>query len=76
MLLFNSLINTVELTALSLTHCTLQMWSFRDPFSLNGRMSNAEDSLVLENNNGQRYGIWKVGELDYLLTHTDINLIN
>lgn len=38
------------------TVSTLQMWSLREPFSLNSRMSRADDSLVLENSSGQRYG--------------------
>ena len=43
------------------TEFTLQMWSLREPFSLNGRMSRAEDSPVLENSSGQRYGVWRGG---------------
>jgi len=35
------------------------MWSLREPLSLKGRMSRAEDSLVLENNSGHRYGVWR-----------------
>lgn len=38
------------------TVSTLQMWSLKEPFSLNSRMSRADDSLVLENSSGQRYG--------------------
>lgn len=34
------------------------MWSRREPFSLNGLMSNADDSLRLKNNSGHRYGTW------------------
>lgn len=33
---------------------TLQMWSRKEPFSLNGLMSNADDSLRLKNNSGHK----------------------
>lgn len=38
---------------------TLQMWSLKEPLSLNGLMSNADDSLMLKNNSGHRYGTWR-----------------
>lgn len=44
---------------------TLQIWSLREPLSPKGRTSRAEDSLVLENSSGLRYGVWKRTNRDY-----------
>lgn len=55
------------------TWCTLQMWSLREPLSLNGRMSRAEDSLVLENNSGQRYGVYRGGRGGVTYLQSSVN---